>query len=189
MDKKPINSGNNGLLEVILVDNQEISPGAHVIAFDRMWDFLPGHVVKIGVDKTIPPRIYSICSGNKEDEVRILFNVKDDGFLTPRLSGMIPGDKIFVSKPYGSFTSDGKPAWWIATGTGIAPFNCMLESGIANGKKMIHGVRQLNQFYFEVLPKSSLLLTYRLNKNQWSDLDGKSRKYAAANSREAQPRI
>jgi len=62
---------------------------------------------------------------------------------------MIPGDKIFVSKPYGSFTSDGKPAWWIATGTGIAPFNCMLESGIADGKKMIHGVRQLNQFYFE----------------------------------------
>jgi ferredoxin--NADP+ reductase len=39
--------------------------------------------------------------------------------------------------------------WWIATGTGIAPFYSMIKSGLSTNKKLIHGVRHLNQFYFE----------------------------------------
>ncbi|HDR51432.1 MAG TPA: FAD-dependent oxidoreductase, partial [Mariniphaga anaerophila] len=61
----------------------------------------------------------------------------------------IPGDKILVSEPYGSFTGVAEPAWWIATGTGIAPFYSMLRSGLGENKKLIHGVSFLNQFYFE----------------------------------------
>ena len=62
---------------------------------------------------------------------------------------MIPGDTLWVSEPYGSFLADDKPAWWIATGTGIAPFYSMFKSGFAKNKKLIHGVAYLNQFYFE----------------------------------------
>jgi ferredoxin--NADP+ reductase len=79
----------------------------------------------------------------------VLFNVKHDGHLTPKLAGMIPGMKIWATKPYGSFTDTKKPAWWIATGTGIAPFYSMFRSGMAENKTLIHGVRKLNQFYFE----------------------------------------
>lgn len=132
-----------------LTNNEEISPGVHVISFLRDFNFKPGQVVKIGVDNNHPPRIYSICSGNKEDEIRILFNVKDDGFLTPKLAAMIPGEEILVSAPYGSFLGTREKAWLIATGTGIAPFYSMLKSGMAKHKKLIHGVRHLNQFYFE----------------------------------------
>jgi ferredoxin--NADP+ reductase len=103
----------------------------------------------VGTDKTHPPRIYSICSGNKADEVSILFNIKEDGFLTPKMAGMIPGDKIFVSNPYGSFTGQPGKTWYIATGTGIAPFYSMIMSGQTNDRTLIHGVRFLNQFYFE----------------------------------------
>jgi len=137
------------LHEYILTNNLEISPGVHLISFGRDFEFLPGQVVKIAVDFAHPPRIYSICSSNKSDEVSILFNIKEDGFLTPKLAGMIPGDKILVSLPYGSFTSTPEKAWFIATGTGIAPFYSMLASGLNKGKKLIHGVRFLNQFYFE----------------------------------------
>ncbi len=132
-----------------LTNNEEISPGVHVISFLRDFDFKPGQVVKIAVDNNHPPRIYSICSGNKEDEIRILFNVKDDGFLTPKLATMIPGDKIIVSAPYGSFLGTREKSWLIATGTGIAPFYSMIKSGLTINKKLIHGVRYLNQFYFE----------------------------------------
>lgn len=135
--------------EQIISNNEEISPDVHVISFKRNFDFSPGQVVKIGVDTKHPPRIYSICSGNHEDEVRILFNIKEDGFLTPKMAGMIPGDKILVSEPYGSFLGTNEPAWWIATGTGIAPFYSMFRSGLGENKKLIHGVAQLNQFYFE----------------------------------------
>ncbi len=140
---------NTNLFESVLTNNEEISRGVHLISFVRDFDFLPGQVVKIAITHEHPPRIYSICSGNKESEIRILFNIKDDGILTPDLAAMIPGEKILVSKPYGSFLGTDEPAWWISTGTGIAPFYSMFQSGLKKNKKLLHGVRQLNQFYFE----------------------------------------
>lgn len=137
------------LFEVVLTNNEEISTGVHLISFERNFDFLPGQVVKIALNYENAPRIYSICSGNKENEIRILFNIKEDGILTPKLAGMIPGEKILVSKPYGSFLGDSNPAWWIATGSGIAPFYSMFQSGLNKNKKLLHGVSKLNQFYFE----------------------------------------
>ena len=142
--RKPIE-----LAEVTITGNLEISPGVHLISWPRTHEFKPGMVIKITDDMTLPPRIYSICSGNDEEEIRILFNIKEDGMLTPRLAGLIPGMKIWATKPYGSFTDDKKPAWWIATGTGIAPFYSMFRSGISENKILIHGVRNLSQFYFE----------------------------------------
>ncbi len=137
------------LLKQTITHNEEISTGVHVIAYKRTNDFLPGQVVKIAVDTEQAPRIYSICSGNQEEEIRILFNIKEDGYLTPKLAAMIPGDTILVSEPYGSFLGTTEPAWWIATGTGIAPFYSMFRSGMGENKTLIHGVSYLNQFYFE----------------------------------------
>jgi len=137
------------LHEVIITQNQEISPEVHLISWKRTSDFHPGQVVKISVDTQTAPRIYSISSGNDDSEISVLFNVKEGGHLTPKLAGMIPGMKIWATKPYGSFTDTKKPAWWIATGTGIAPFYSMFRSGMAANKTLIHGVRKLNQFYFE----------------------------------------
>lgn len=149
MNTKIRKAANQDLKEYQLTNNLEVSPGVHLISFNRDFDFIPGQVVKIAVDKIHPPRIYSICSGNKSAEVSILFNIKEDGFLTPKLAGMIPGDKILVSAPYGSFTPIMGNAWFIATGTGIAPFYSAISSGNTKGKTLIHGVRLLPQFYFE----------------------------------------
>ncbi len=137
------------LFEFVIANNVEISPDVFVLSVKRNLEFLPGQVVKVAVDRTHPPRIYSICSGNKEDELKILFNIKEDGFLTPKMGRMIPGDKILISKPYGSFIGNEEPAWWISTGTGIAPFYSMFRSGQQKNKNLIHGMRFINQFYFE----------------------------------------
>jgi len=111
--------------------------------------FNRGQVVKITLDPNDPPRIYSVCSGNDDPEISVLFNIKEDGVLTPQLAGVITGMKIWTTRPFGSFIDGKKPAWWIATGTGIAPFYSMFRSGISEGKTLIHGARYLNQFYFE----------------------------------------
>jgi len=160
MPKKGIQINAPSLKYYTLTNNEEISPGVHVISFLRDFDFLPGQVLKIAVNNNHPPRIYSICSGNKEKEVRILFNIKDDGFLTPKLAAMIPGEQILASKPYGSFLGTREKAWWIATGTGVAPFYSMIKSGLSVNKKLIHGVRYLNQFYFEDELESELNENY-----------------------------
>ena len=137
------------LQESILTENKEIAPGVHLISWKRTEKFIPGQVVKISADPAIAPRIYSICSGNDDPEISVLFNVKTEGLLTPWLAGTVPGMKIWVSKPYGSFRDNQNPAWWIATGTGIAPFYSMFRSGMSENKTLIHGVRQLNHLYFE----------------------------------------
>ena len=142
-------SNSSALTKVTITSNLEITPGVHLIGYSRMGEFTPGQVVRISMHPDDPPRIYSICSGNHELEIRILFNIKEGGLLTPKLSAVIPGDTIYVSNPYGSFRDTGGKAWWIATGTGIAPFYSMFRSGMSEGKRLIHGVRQLNQFYFE----------------------------------------
>ena len=66
--------GNQKIVSVLqnytLTNNEEISPGVHVISFLRDFDFNPGQVLKIAIDINHAPRIYSICSGNNEREVR-----------------------------------------------------------------------------------------------------------------------
>ena len=131
-----------------VLQNQEISPGVFLLAVERLHDFKPGQTVKVGLGDDLPPRIYSICSGNKDDALRILFNVKEGGALTPRLAKLQPGDEIWVSEPGGSFIGTPDAAVWIATGTGIAPFYSMLRSGMGANKVLLHGVRRADQFYF-----------------------------------------
>jgi ferredoxin--NADP+ reductase len=131
-----------------ILSNNEIAPGAFLLAVERQHDFIPGQTVKVGLDDDLPPRIYSICSGNKEDELRILFNIKQGGALTPQLARLKPGNKVDISEPGGSFLGTPDPAFWIATGTGIAPFYSMLRSGMGENKILLHGVRRADQFYF-----------------------------------------
>ncbi len=136
------------LKAVTIEANVEISPRVHLITWKRKDDFLPGQVVKIALNRNEDPRIYSLCSSNRGDEMTVLFNVKEEGSLTPRMAALGAGDIIYVSAPYGTFTDDETPAWWIATGTGIAPFYSMFRSGSGIHKTLVHGVRFLHQFYF-----------------------------------------
>ena len=140
---------NPELFKTTLTRLEQISPGVFVVGFIRKHDFIPGQAIKLSIDKVNPPRIYSICSGNQDNEICVLFNIKEDGFLTPKLAEMCAGDAVYASAPYGTFFGTEHPAWWIATGTGIAPFHSMLASGMGKNKKLVHGVRHLNQFYFE----------------------------------------
>ncbi len=137
------------LCPVRVTGNREIAHNVFVLSWKREGHFIPGQVVKLAVDIDHPPRIYSLCSGNTDDELQVLFNIKGEGFLTPRLASVSAGDTIFASAPYGSFSGDQSPAYWIATGTGISPFLSMFRSGLGNNKILIHGARYLNQFYFE----------------------------------------
>jgi ferredoxin--NADP+ reductase len=136
------------LSQQIITHSEELAEGVFLISFKRDFTFLPGQVIGISMEKDGPRRLYSICSGAEEDEVQILFNVVDQGYLTPRLSDLSRGDKIWISEPRGSFLFDPEPAIWIASGTGIAPFYSMFRSGKFQNKVLIHGERYLEKFYF-----------------------------------------
>lgn len=133
---------------VTLLYNEQLSEGVFLLGFKRDFPFRAGQVIGIGMSADGPRRLYSICSGESDREIRILYNLVEDGFLTPKLSDLQEGERIWITAPRGSFFTTEGPAVWIATGTGIAPYYSMLRSGLAGDKILIHGERYLERFHF-----------------------------------------
>ena len=127
---------------------EELSEGIYLIGFKREFLFRAGQVIGIAMEEKGPRRLYSICSGELEEEIHIFYKVVDEGFLTPQLSDLEIGNAIWITAPGGEFTGDKDPAVWIATGTGIAPFYSMFRSGLGENKTLLHGNRFLEQFNF-----------------------------------------
>jgi len=146
-----MNSDSSGgeLKKHLVTKNEMIAPGVFVLSYRRDFSFIPGQVVAISLDTSLPPRMYSIASGMQDDEIWILFNIRPGGELTPRLADLKPGDKILASPPMGNFFGTARPSTWIAAGTGIAPFVSMWRSGLKRDKTIIHGGRFLHSFYFQ----------------------------------------
>lgn len=137
-----------GLMPVSLTFSQELSEGIFLIGFKRAFPFKAGQVIGIALEENGPRRLYSICSGEQDKEIQILYKVVGEGYLTPQLSDLNTGDTIWITQPGGEFTCDREPAVWIATGTGIAPYYSMLRSGLGQNKTLIQGNRYLEQFHF-----------------------------------------
>lgn len=130
---------------------REIATGVFVLTFQRPFRFTAGQVIAIDVIPHGTPRIYSIASGEKDNEIEILFDVRPNGYLTPRLSKLTPGDIIFASEPFGEFRTIPGKGFWIAAGTGIAPFISMTRSRLHTHKKLVHGGREDENFYYSDL--------------------------------------
>jgi ferredoxin--NADP+ reductase len=153
----------NNVLDVI-----KVTTGKFILSFNKQFGMKAGQVVALTSDRNIEPRIYSLCSGEDDLQMKILFDLKEDGMLTPQLSQLKSGGQIYVSKPYGSFRPTNElPMWWIATGTGIAPFHSMIRSGY-KAEKLIHGAREAAHFYFEREFKMALKENY-LHCNSGND--------------------
>jgi ferredoxin--NADP+ reductase len=134
---------------VVVKKNIEIAPGVYAISFKRDFDFIPGQVIKITNDNSVPPRMYSIASGAKDPDIQLIYDVKPEGQLTNLLKDLRGGDKLLVSPPIGNFTCKEGKAWWIATGTGIAPFYSMLRSGRTKNITLLHGIRKPENAFFK----------------------------------------
>lgn len=128
--------------------SDQIASGIYLFGFKRRFEFKAGQVIGIALEEVGPRRLYSICSGEDEDEIWILYNIIEEGYLTPRLADLDTGDTLWITEPRGEFIGDESPAVWVATGTGVAPFYSMLRSGKAVNKSLICGNRYLEQFHF-----------------------------------------
>lgn len=97
--------------------------------------FRSGEFVMIGLlDDAGKPilRAYSIASPSWDDELEFYSIKVPDGPLTSRLQHIKPGDQIILRpKPVGTLVHDallpGKRLWFLATGTGIAPFASLMR--------------------------------------------------------------
>lgn len=101
----------------------------------RSLRFRSGEFVMIGLlDDNGKPllRAYSIASPAWDEELEFYSIKVPDGPLTSRLQHIAPGDQIILRpKPVGTLVLDallpGRRIWFLATGTGIAPFASLMR--------------------------------------------------------------
>ena len=124
-----------------VLDNLELLPGVHYLKLDKSFSFIPGQVLNLRVPEMEIPRIYSIASGINEEFTGILFDIKNDGKLTPLMA------RLYCSAPFGGFFPM-ENSYCIATGTGIAPFLSLLRSGMTKFN-IIQGARSVDYFLFQ----------------------------------------
>ena len=116
---------------------EKLVEGVFIIYTSRPFDFEAGQVCGIKLREEDPYRLYSIASGENEDELAFLYNIYPEGLLTPRMMESCAGTDIWISEPTGSFLIAEGPGTLIATGTGIAPFISTLKSDKLGGKTII----------------------------------------------------
>ena len=105
------------------------------VARPQSLRFRSGEFVMIGLmgDNGKPLlRAYSIASPSWDEELEFYSIKVTDGPLTSKLQHIQPGDEIILRpKPVGTLVHDallpGKRVWFLATGTGLAPFASLMR--------------------------------------------------------------
>jgi benzoate/toluate 1,2-dioxygenase reductase subunit len=112
------------------------------------FKFMPGQRIRLlhgGVE-----RDYSLVSSLADKTIRLCVRKVEGGIMSSSLAVMEPGTRLHFTGPFGYFTfhATERPAVFVATGTGIAPFVSMGRAG-TRGFVVLHGVRWAEDLFYE----------------------------------------
>lgn len=124
------------------------------------FDFENGQFVTIGIkqERKLIARAYSIASNNKADHLEFLSIHVPEGPLTSQLVAIEPGTIVWINdKTTGSLTlkyiQPGRNLYLLATGTGLAPFMCLIRSpevfDTFERVVLIHTVRTIDELAYK----------------------------------------
>jgi ferredoxin--NADP+ reductase len=145
----------------VLIDRVEVcGPDVDIFRIKpkegELFSFAPGQYVTLGlnVGDEFVARAYSIASSPyQRDFLELYINVVEEGQFTPPLFKLNEGDELYYMGPKGIFTlkkTQAKHLFFIATGTGLAPYISMVRTMFKDwraGKPhdrvitLVHGVR------------------------------------------------
>jgi NAD(P)H-flavin reductase len=97
-------------------------------------------------------RDYSLISGPGDPTLSLCIRFVETGAFTVVLATAEPGTPFHITGPHGYFTykPSSRPAIFVATGTGIAPFVSMAGSGVTDFT-LYHGVSDIKDLYYREL--------------------------------------
>jgi benzoate/toluate 1,2-dioxygenase reductase subunit len=101
-------------------------------------------------------RDYSLVSAPSDPDLALCIRNVKAGSMSSVLSVAEAGSRLNFTGPHGYFTfrPSRRPAIFVATGTGIAPFRAMVQSGITQFT-LFHGVEKPEELYYASEFKSS----------------------------------
>ena len=139
-------------IAVRVAGNRRLTENTFEIRFERpeRFDFLAGQ--KISVLHQDLYRDYSLISPRKGSDLAICVREIKDGALSPILASAATGDRFHITPAFGYFLyqPSERPAVFVATGTGIAPFVAYVRDGV-KGCHLLHGVRSEEELYYRDL--------------------------------------
>jgi len=114
------------------------------------FTFAPGQRVRLKHGPVC--RDYSIASAPAEENIRLCIRKVKRGLLSLQLAAAPASTTLTFTGPHGYFTfkASPRPAVFVATGTGIAPFCSMAASGDFDFT-LLHGVEQAEDLYYRDL--------------------------------------
>ena len=133
-----------------------LSPTAFELRLERPagFDFQPGQRVRLG--KGPNEREYSIAAAPGDPEIVLCIRRVTGGGVSGWLSTAGIGTELCGSGPHGYFTfkPSPRPAIFVATGTGVAPFVSMARAG-TKGFTLFHGVKRAEDLFYRNLLSAS----------------------------------
>ncbi len=126
---------------------RQLHAGAFIVRLDRHdIQFEPGQHVSLGIFGSLARREYSIYSAAGDAYLEVLVREIEGGLVSRALKRCEPGDVLSVEGPYGLFTTDPSQRsrcsyLFVASGTGVAPFHCLVESYPRLDYLLLHGMR------------------------------------------------
>ncbi|QGU34012.1 ferredoxin--NADP reductase [Thermochromatium tepidum] len=141
-------------VEARVVGKHRWNEGLYSLRFEApIADFVAGQYIKVALDiqGERVGRPYSLVNAPGEQPIEIFFNEVPQGPLTPPLSALNPGDRVWVTATAsGIFTLETvqptRDLWMLATGTGLGVYLSILRSPdpwrLFERVVLVHGVRQ-----------------------------------------------
>jgi len=129
--------------------NRQLTDSTFEIRFERPkgFDFIAGQ--KISVIHEDLYRDYSLISSRRDSELAICIRRIPEGAISPVLADAAIGDLFHITPAFGYFLyhPSERPAVFVATGTGIAPFVAFANDGVKK-YRLLHGVRTAEELYY-----------------------------------------
>ncbi len=126
------------------------------LARPRGFSFAPGQFIRFDAAAVenggAPERDYSMITIPADPDIGLLVRDTGTGRFSTLLGTVGMGTAFEFTGPRGYFVyrNAGRPAVFVATGTGLAPFVAMARSG-AGGFVLLHGGRTTVDLYYETL--------------------------------------
>ena len=120
-----------------------------------LFTFQPGQ--RICLIYNAVERDYSMVSNPTDNDLILCIRNVKEGMLSPQLSSVTMGTRLEFTGPHGYFTfqPSPRPAIFVATGTGIAPFCSIVSSGVTD-ITLLHGVTLADDLYYADFLRSAV---------------------------------
>jgi benzoate/toluate 1,2-dioxygenase reductase subunit len=141
-----------GLYPAVVCGQKWLTAHTFEIRFRRPAEFafLPGQKVQV-IHEGVK-RDYSLLTTPDDDELAICVRHIPQGRMSPVLAHARVGRVFHLTPAFGFFLfqPSRRPAVFVATGTGIAPFVAFARSGVQRFQ-LLHGVRCAEELYYHDL--------------------------------------